>query len=332
VLRVADVDNEDSLLNRDLERAGGHGAINPTREPDGIPRKERSQRGVALRLSSASPRFWHTAPMRITTRIPLCALVLLLVTAFAAPRARAETVLITGSNQGIGLEFAKEYAAKGWTVIATHRRDTTPNELAILQQQYPAKVRVERMDVTDPAQIKALALKLKGQPIDVLLNNAALIRFGPITDRRGSAGGLFGTLDYDQLDQFIHTNVAGPLRVTEAFIDNVRASRQKKIIAISSAAGMVSVPPRSADHYGYRISKAALNSAMRLLAVQFKDEGIIVAFFHPGGVQVESLGDLKLPGFVPPPEAVGKMIVTIDGLTLKDSGRFLQTDGRDQPW
>jgi NAD(P)-dependent dehydrogenase (short-subunit alcohol dehydrogenase family) len=270
--------------------------------------------------------------MRIITRIPLCALVLLLVTALVAPWARAETVLITGSNQGIGLEFAKEYAAKGWTVIATHRRDTTPNELATLQQQYPAKVRIERMDVTDPVQIKALALKLKGQPIDVLLNNAALIRFGPITDRRGSAGGLFGTLDYDQLDQFIHTNVAGPLRVTEAFIDNVRASRQKKIIAISSAAGMVSVPPRSADHYGYRISKAALNSAMRLLAVQFKDEGIIVAFFHPGGVQVESLGDLKLPGFVPPPEAVGKMIVTIDGLTLKDSGRFLQTDGRDQPW
>jgi len=271
--------------------------------------------------------------MRITTRIPLCALVLLLVTALAAPRAaQAETVLITGSNQGIGLEFAKEYAAKGWTVIATHRRDSTPNELATLQQQYPTRVRVERMDVTDPGQIKALALKLKGQPIDVLLNNAALIRFGPITDRRGSAGGLFGTLDYDQLDQFIHTNVAGPLRVTEAFIDNVRASRQKKIIAISSAAGMVSVPPRSADHYGYRISKAALNSAMRLLAVQFKDEGIIVAFFHPGGVQVESLGDLKLPGFVPPPEAVGKMIATIDGLTLKDSGRFLQTDGRDQPW
>jgi NAD(P)-dependent dehydrogenase (short-subunit alcohol dehydrogenase family) len=166
----------------------------------------------------------------------------------------------------------------------------------------------------------------------VLLNNAALIRFGPIVDRRGSAGGLFGTLDYNQLDQFIHTNVAGPLRVTEAFIDNVRASKQKKIIAISSAAGMVSVPPRSADHYGYRISKAALNSAMRLLAVQFKDEGIIVAFFHPGGVQVESLGDLKLPGFVPPAEAVGKMIVTIDGLTPKDSGRFLQSDGRDQPW
>lgn len=256
----------------------------------------------------------------------------LLTALFALPGARAETVLITGSNQGIGLEFAKEYAAKGWNVIATQRRDTLPEELARLQQQYPNRVRVEHLDVTDASQIKALAAKLKGVPIDVLLNNAAITRLAPLTDKPGNAGQHFGTLDYDQLDLFIHTNVAGPLRLTEALIDNVRASKQKKIIAISSAAGMLSMPPRSADHYWYRISKTALNSAMRLLAVQFKDEGIIVAIFHPGGVQVESLGDLRLPGFVPPSQAVGKMIATIDGLTMRDSGRFLQSDGRDQPW
>lgn len=260
-----------------------------------------------------------------------CALALVLAFGGASAQVRAETVLITGANQGIGLEFAKEYAAKGWTVVATHRRDTTPEELAKLQKQYP-NVRVERMDVTDDAQIKALAAKMKGQPIDILLNNAGLIRFAPLNDRKGNAGQLFGTLDYGQLDQFVHANVAGPLKIVEAFIGNVKASKQKKIITISSAAGMVSVLPRSADHYWYRITKAALNSAMRLLTVQFKDDGIIVAMFHPGGVQVESFGDLKLPGFVPPAEAVGKMIATIDGLTLKDSGRFLQNDGKDQPW
>jgi NAD(P)-dependent dehydrogenase (short-subunit alcohol dehydrogenase family) len=261
-----------------------------------------------------------------------CATAWLLTAAFALPGARAETVLITGSNQGIGLEFANEYAAKGWTVIATHRRDMPPAQLVRLQEQYPNKVRIEHLDVTDPVQIKALAVKLKGQPIDVLLNNAALTRLAPLTDRQGNAGQRFGTLDYDQLDLFIHTNVAGPLRLTEAFIDNVKASRQKKIIAISSAAAMLTVPPRSADHYWYRISKTALNSAMRLLAAQFKEDGVIVAIFHPGGVQVESLGDLRLPGFVPPAEAVGRMIATIDSLTPKDSGRFLQSDGRDQPW
>jgi NAD(P)-dependent dehydrogenase (short-subunit alcohol dehydrogenase family) len=266
------------------------------------------------------------------TRFSRCAPAWLLAAFFALPGARAETVLITGSNQGIGLEFAKEYAARGWTVIATERRDSVPEELVRLQQMYPNKVRIEHLDVTDATQIRSLAARLKGQPIDVLLNNAALTRLAPLTDKFGNAGQHFGTLDYDQLDLFMHTNVAGPLRLIEALIDNVRASKQKKVIAISSAAGMLSVAPRSADHFWYRISKTALNSAMRLLAIQFKDDGIIVGIFHPGGVQVESLGDLRLPGFVPPSEAVSKMITTIDGLTLKDSGRFMQSDGRDQAW
>jgi NAD(P)-dependent dehydrogenase (short-subunit alcohol dehydrogenase family) len=252
-------------------------------------------------------------------------------------RAAADTVLITGANQGIGLEFAKEYAARGWTVIATHRRPTTPAELAVLAAKYP-KVRIERLDVTDAAQIEALGKKLKGVPIDVLLNNAGLVRTDPLDKPGGNANQRFGTLDYKLLDEFIHTNVAGPLKITETFIDNVKASRQRKIIAISSAAGSVSVPPfmpngsSVPDHYWYRISKAALNSAMRLLSAQFKNDGVIVVMFHPGGVQVESFGNVKLAGFVPPAEAVGKMIKTIGGLTLKDSGRFMDNDGKDHPW
>jgi len=251
--------------------------------------------------------------------------------------ARADTVLITGANQGIGLEFAREYAARGWTVIATHRHSTPPATLAALAAKYP-KVRVERMDVTDPQQIKALGAKLKGVPIDVLLNNAGLVRTDPLDKPGGNTNQMFGTLDFKLLDDFIHTNVAGPLMIVETFIGNVRASRQKKIVAISSAAGSVSVPPfmpngsTVPDHYWYRISKAALNSSMRILAAQFRNEGITVVMFHPGGVQVESFGDVKLPGFVPPSEAVGSMIHTIDGLTIKDSGRFLDNDGKDHPW
>ena len=249
----------------------------------------------------------------------------------------ADTVLITGANQGIGLEFAKQYAARGWTVIATHRRSTTPEELATLAAKYP-KVRVERMDVTDAAQIEALGAKLKGVPIDILLSNAGLVRTDPLEKVGGNTNQMFGTLDYKLLDDFIHTNVAGPLKISETFIANVKASKQKKIVAISSAAASVSVPPFMPngspvpDHYWYRISKAALNSAMRLLSAQFKNDGVTVVMFHPGGVQVESFGNVKLPGFVPPEEAIGKMIKTIDGLTIKDSGRFLDNDGKDHPW
>jgi NAD(P)-dependent dehydrogenase (short-subunit alcohol dehydrogenase family) len=255
----------------------------------------------------------------------------------ASGRVLADTVLITGANQGIGLEFAKQYAARGWTVIATHRRPTTPEELATLAAKYP-KVRVERMDVTDAAQIEALGAKLKGMPIDILLSNAGLVRTDPVEKVGGNTNQMFGTLDYKLLDDFIHTNVAGPLKISETFIENVKASKQKKIVAISSAAASVSVPPfmpngsSVPDHYWYRISKAALNSAMRLLSAQFKNDGVTVVMFHPGGVQVESFGNVKLPGFVPPEEAIGKMIKTIDGLTIKDSGRFLDNDGKDHPW
>jgi NAD(P)-dependent dehydrogenase (short-subunit alcohol dehydrogenase family) len=274
--------------------------------------------------------------MRVLTQIMV--LVVFAFATVAVPgRAAADTVLITGANQGIGLEFAKEYAARGWTVIATHRRTSTPDELAKLAAQYP-KVRIERMDVTDPGQIAALGAKLKGVPIDILLNNAGLVRTDPVDKPGGNTNQMFGTLDFKLLDDFIHTNVAGPLMIAETFIGNVKASRQKKIIAISSAAGSVSVPPFMPngspvpDHYWYRISKAALNSAMRLLSAQFKDQGVIVVMFHPGGVQVESFGNDKLPGFVPPAEAIGKMIHTIDGLTMKDSGRFMDNDGKDHPW
>jgi NAD(P)-dependent dehydrogenase (short-subunit alcohol dehydrogenase family) len=274
--------------------------------------------------------------MRTVTRF-LWAMALAMGLPAILGQACAETVLITGSNQGIGLEFAKQYAARGWTVVATHRRTDTPEELAKLQKQYP-KLRVERMDVTDAAQIQALARKMRGEPIDILLNNAGLIRSAPLSDAAGNRDQMFGTLDYKRLDDFVHTNVAGPLMIAEAFVENVKASKQKKIVAISSAAGMISQPPsspsgaRKPDHYWYRITKTALNSAMRLLSAELKDAGVTVVMFHPGGVQVESFGDLKLPGFVPPAEAVGKLVKTIDGLTLQDSGRFMHNDGRDHPW
>jgi NAD(P)-dependent dehydrogenase (short-subunit alcohol dehydrogenase family) len=249
----------------------------------------------------------------------------------------AATVLITGASQGIGLEFAKQYAARGGTVIATHRRTSTPDALAKLAAQY-SQVRVERMDVADLAQIEALGARLEDVPIDILINNAGLVRTAPLDQPGANTDQMFGTLDYSLLDEFIHTNVAGPLKIAETFIDNVKASRQKKIVAISSAAGCVSVPPFMPngslvpDHYWYRISKAALNNAMRLLAAQFEGAGVTVVMFHPGGVQVESFGALKVPGFVPPDVAIGHMIKTIDGLSLEDSGRFLQTDGTDHPW
>src|SRR5580698_6949389 len=122
--------------------------------------------------------------MRCLTKSLIPALLAIAI-GVASGDALADTVLITGANQGIGLEFAKEYAARGWTVIATHRRTTTPEELAKLAAAYP-KVRIERMDVTDPAQIEALGVKLKGVPIDILLSNAGLVRTDPLNKPGGN--------------------------------------------------------------------------------------------------------------------------------------------------
>src|SRR5262245_7997722 len=109
--------------------------------------------------------------------------------------AAAETVLITGANSGIGLELAKQYAAKGWTVVATHRRDTTPDTLAALAKQYP-KLRVEKMDVSSHEQVFGLAKKMQGEPIDVLINNAGIFRIGDWEDEKDTSQN-FGTLNYE---------------------------------------------------------------------------------------------------------------------------------------
>lgn len=242
----------------------------------------------------------------------------------------AETVLITGSNSGLGLEFAKEYAAKGWTVIATHRRDSIPATLKKLSGKF-ANVRVERMDVTKFDEIDALAAKLKDEPIDVLINNAGIAELGEFKGIGNNTRQAFGTLNYDDYEIMDKVNVRGPIKVAEAFYPNVKASKQKKIIAISSAAGMVSTPQRG-GMYWYGMNKAALNKLMVTLAADVKKDGVSVAMFHPGGVKVEKFADLNFPGMISPQESISGMIKVIDGLTVENTGKFWSHTGETMPW
>lgn len=257
------------------------------------------------------------------------AVAFLVLTAILMP-VQAATVLITGSNSGIGLEFAKEYAAKGWTVIATHRRDTTPDTLKKLSARY-ANVRVERMDVSKLDEIDALAAKLKGVPIDVLINNAGIAEIGKFRGIGKNTRQAFGTLNYDDYEIMDKVNVRGPIKVAEAFYPNVKASKQKKIIAISSAAGEVSTPQRG-GMYWYGMNKAALNKLMVTLAADVKKDGVSVAMFHPGAVRVEKFANLKFPGLISPQESISGMIRVIDGLTVENTGRFWSHDGKTMPW
>jgi NAD(P)-dependent dehydrogenase (short-subunit alcohol dehydrogenase family) len=254
---------------------------------------------------------------------------LLLVTPWLpAPQALADTVLITGANSGIGLEFARQYAALGWRVIASHRHPEVPESLAKLAAAHPENVRVERMDVTDHGMIAEVAAKYRREPIDVLINNAAIVgALDHVEDQ------MFGKLDYALFDVFMRTNVAGPLKVSEAFLENVRSSRQKKIVAITSLAGsfQAAAVNRPGRIY-YKASKAALNMAMTSVAAATRDAGIIVVSIHPGGVKVEKLARFDLPDFIEPKVSIASMIRVIDGLKPEQSGAFLNYTGERLPW
>jgi NAD(P)-dependent dehydrogenase (short-subunit alcohol dehydrogenase family) len=241
-------------------------------------------------------------------------------------QAAADTVLITGANSGLGLEFAKQYAAKGWTVIATHRRDGVPESLAAVVAEHP-NVRVERMDVESAKEIGALAAKLEGVPIDVLINNAGIL--GDIQAQK------YGTYDFDVYDEVADVNLKGPLRMVEAFMDNVAASRQKKIMNISSAVGSIELT--FGGQVFYRSSKAALNMAMRTLSKEVKRDAdpqrkaLIFGMINPGIVDTGFAKNVPVP-MITARESAERCIGIIEEYTPDKSGMFFDYKGAKLPW
>ena len=271
----------------------------------------------------------------------LCAALLCSAPLLAPMSARADTVMITGANSGIGLEFAKQYAAQGWTVIATHRRAQPPKTLTDLAAKYP-KVRLESLDVTNLDQAKQLAGKLGGMPIDVLINNAGVYndRAKCAGDDEGCPGDYegesFGGFKYSLLDTIMAVNIKGPLIVSETFYRNVLAGSQKKIIAVSSSNGTLTgeAHPRKGAMF-YRMSKAALNREMQIVAAETQKDGVTVVMFNPGPTLTEHQAYLehKYEGMMLKTSfTVGNMIHTIDKVTIADTGRFLRYDGVTEPW
>ena len=259
---------------------------------------------------------------------------------YTPERVVAETVLITGANSGIGLEFAKQYAAKGWTTIATHRRREIPETLAELVAEYP-NVRIETLDVTSVEEAKALAERLAETPIDVLINNAGVYNDRSNCDRTDLecpgdwTNQTFGRFDYDLLDTIMAVNIKGPLIVSEALYENVKASELKKIVAISSSNGTITgeLPrPRPGATF-YRMSKAALNREMQIVASSVREDGVTVLMLNPGPTLTEHQEYLRgNPIMLEVEFTVGHMIDTIENATIEDSGQFLRYDGEPEAW
>jgi NAD(P)-dependent dehydrogenase (short-subunit alcohol dehydrogenase family) len=252
------------------------------------------------------------------------------------------TVLVTGSNRGIGLEFVRQYAALDWNVIATCRHPDKADALREIAQQH-SNITIERLDLTDHAGIDALASRYTETPIDLLLNNAALL--GPRGDQ------ALGNMDYALFENILAVNTIGSLKVTEAFMHNVAASDQKKIVTLGSAAGsiqMINPPP---DFYAYRASKVALHLLMKNVALDLADEGILVALINPGLVDTRGFAEIGPDDPVPddfkevvrlirsgalqltsPEEAVGDIIGIVANLSPEQTGIFLNHDGEVLPW
>jgi len=225
------------------------------------------------------------------------------------------TVLITGASRGLGFEFARQYAADGWRVIATYRDSVGGGTLSDLGN----RVYVHALDVTDHDHIQALARTLKRESIDLLLNNAGI--YGP---RPQPLGGV----DYDAWTEVIRVNAMAALKVCECFVDHVARSDLKRIVAVTSRMGSIT-DNDSGGCYIYRSSKAALNAVMKSLSVDLRPRGITVAVLHPGWVRTDMGGPSAL---IDPEESISGMRKVIAGLTLEDSGRFFTYDGAEIPW
>ena len=258
-----------------------------------------------------------------------------------------KTVLITGSNRGIGLEFVRQYSDASFNVIATCRRPTEAENLQRLSKERE-NISIQSLDITNEKSINALHSMLENKSIDILINNAAFL--GPPESQK------FGEIDYEIFKRSFEVNAIGPIRITEKLIENVRKGTDKKVIFMGSAAGSISTITPPVTLYSYRSSKAALHLAVHNLFHQLKEENIHVSLINPGLVDTRGFLDLNLDEPIPKKftsmvpktffqmlrdgrykmitthESVEKMIRYIDDLSEESESFFVNNDGTPMPW
>lgn len=217
--------------------------------------------------------------------------------------------LITGANRGIGLELVHQYISKKWKVTAVCREVT-----AELNKLNPFQI-IDDIDVTNSESIDRLISYLKGEKIDLLINNAGILN-----------DDVLGEIDYDSLRVQMETNAFAPLKIVEALLPNL--GNGSKVANITSRMGSIG-DNDSGGRYGYRASKAAFNAIGRSLAIDLKSKGIAVAQLHPGFVKTRMV---NFGGLITTKESVDGLIKRIEALNLENSGSFWHCNGETLPW
>lgn len=229
------------------------------------------------------------------------------------------SVLITGANRGLGLEFARQYSADGWRVFACCRNPGEASDLAELSSKYSDLVSVHTMEVTEADSVEAVADSLRNQSIDLLISNAGIL---------GSRSWHLGETDYGNWEETLKVNVLGATRVLESFTEHVARSERKQMATISSKLGSIALA-RATSNLAYRTSKAAVNMTVRCVADALEERGVICVAISPGWVQT----DMGTPAAdLTPEESVGNMRRLFETLGTGHSGQFLNHDGTDLPW
>jgi NAD(P)-dependent dehydrogenase (short-subunit alcohol dehydrogenase family) len=228
------------------------------------------------------------------------------------------TILITGANRGIGLEFCKQYLSQNNKIFACCRDLSHAEQLQQLQLDFPRSLAIIALDITSETSIQQLKTVLTKEPIDIVINNAGIFNFAdeeqPLNSRRWQT--------------FFQINTVGPYLISQLLMENIELGTQKKIINISSDMGSIGLN-KTGGYTPYRASKAALNAITKNLAIEIKDKGITVVAVHPGWVQTDMGGP---NGLLSPQASVSAMTTLIAKLTILSSGKFYDYAGKELAW
>lgn len=230
-----------------------------------------------------------------------------------------KTLFLTGANRGIGLAIVKEALNRDYHIFAGCRQPQKAAELQVLATKNPDRVIPIAIDVTDSDSIEDAreAMQSHADGIDLLINNAGVFPHGERIEN----------LSPETMLHTFHVNAVGPMIVVQKFLPLLKASRQAKILNITSQLGSLSL--NMGRYYSYNSSKAALNMLTRTLASELRPVGILAVVVHPGWVQTD-MGGAAAP--LRPSESAHGIMTLAQRLTLADTGEFFTWDGRNHPW
>ena len=227
-------------------------------------------------------------------------------------------VLVTGANRGLGLGFVKHYLGKNVKVVGTTRDLKSSKELLAIKERFPNNLEIFELDLLKESAGYTLANFLGDKPIDILINNAGV----------GSSNQHLQAVSPKPWLEMLKVNLIAPLMVTQSIIDNVKKGSDKKIYFLSSQLGSIA-DNTSGGMYMYRSSKTGLNQVVKSLSVDLKPQGITVISLHPGWVKTD-MGGPNAPVSID--ESIKGMMQVIYATDIRDTGRFLNYDGKELPW